>query len=699
MIFRTKLTSLATLTLFAAASLPAAAFPLMGKKKPTDQQEVRKLTPAQSALVDKAIAREKVVIENLKKRTPLVETYIQNMRPDPVMGATVDSDTHFLGRVDFGRVINDKSYSEEKRGPNGSVGGKESTMSRFKNSLGYITHLSTSLHLTYHESGFVQMLLVDSNSFTRQMYTFSYLRAEFLGSIPTAIFDVQPAKKGSTGRFAGRIWVDRNSGNIVRFNGSFSGGQSDITEYYHFDSWRSNVQEGLWLPNAFYVEETDPKSAAHVLKFKAINYIWGYSLKVPTGDATEADASFGTDAQTTGTAEDLSPLAAGRKWVEQAEDNVIDRLFTAGLIDAPSDYDKVLSGMANNILAYNKIPIDRPLKVRTLMTEPLESLAIGNTILLSKSLIDTTGIYAADGTNTPQIGDTYALLAYQVAHVILGHHIDTKYAFSDRLLFPSESAFQRLPMYHTDKDDEEAAKKAMELLSAPDLASGEPYFSLYLQQLAVRAKGLKALNEPQIGDGLLKPDGTFWMQAIISKGPKLNPADLTQQAALPLGSFLKFDSWTDQVIALNITAITPLLSPRDKYPFEILPIYYKLSEYKAPAPPAPPADAAPATPAPAADATPAAAAAPPPDGTAAPATTAAPADATAAPAAAPADATAAPAAAPADATAPAAAPADAATAPATAPTDAAAPATATPPPADATAPAAPTTGTSNPPQQ
>jgi hypothetical protein len=625
MINRTKLISLATLTLFAAASIPAAAFPLLGKKKKnTDQQEIRKLTPAQSALVDKAVEREKVVIEDLKKRTPLVETYIQNMRPDPVMGATVDSDTHFLGRVDFGRVIGDKAYGEEKRGTNGSVGGKEGVMSRFKNSLAYITHLSGSLHLTYHQSGFVQMLLVDSNSFNRQMYNFSYLRSEFLGSIPTAIFDVQPNRKGATGRFAGRIWVNRNDGNIVRFNGSFSGGQGDITEYYHFDSWRTNVQEGLWLPNSVYIEETDPRSPAHVLKFKAINYIWGYSLKVPLGDATEADATFGADAQTTSTAEDLSPLAAGRKWVEQAEDNVIDRLFTAGLIDAPSDYDKTLSAMANNILAYNKIPIDRPLKVRTLLTEPLESLAIGNTILLSKSLIDTTGIYAADGTNTPQLGDTYALLAYQVAHVILGHHIDTKYAFSDRLLFPSESAFQRLPMYHTDKDDEEAAKKAMELLSAPDLASGQQYFSLYLQQLAVRAKGLRALNEPQIGDGLLKPDGSLWMQAILSKGPKLNPADLTQQAALPLGSYLKFDPWTDQVIALNITAITPLLSPRDKYPFEILPLYYKLSEYKAPTPPAPTADAAAAT--------------APGNGTAAPAAAPGPAD-TAAPTTAPPTAT------------------------------------------------------------
>ncbi len=718
MTLRMKFTAAAvTVTLLTMSAMPASAFPLLGKKKSTGQQEVRKLTPAQSALVDKAIAREKVVIETLKKRTPLVETYIQNMKPDPVMRATVDSDTHFLGRVDFGRIINDKSYAGEKRGPNGSVGAKEGVMSRFKDSLGYITHLSASLHLTYHESGFVQMLLVDSTSFNRQTYTFSYVRATFLGTVPTLLFDVQPTKKGTVGRFAGRIWVDRNSGNIVRFDGSFSGGQSDISEYFHFDSWRTNVQEGLWLPNSFYVEETDPKSPDHTLRFKAINYIWGYSLKVPTADESEAHASLEGTENPTGTNEDLSPLAAQREWVEQAEENVIERLYTAGLIDAPSDFDKTLAQLANAILYYNKIPIDPkyPIKVRTLLTTPLESLAIGNTILLSKSLIDTTGIYDANNTSAPQFGDLYALLSYQVAHIILGHHIDTKYAFNDRLMFPSESSFQRLPMYHTDKDDEAAAKKAVELLNAPELKNPAQYFSLYLQQLAAREKGLKALNEPQIGDGLIKPDGTFWLGALIAKGPKFNPADLTQTGALPLGNFLKIDPWTDQTVPLNITAITPLFNAGDRYPFEITPIYLNLSEYKAPAPPADapaaPAAAAPAAAAPA-DATPA----PPADGVAAPATTpaaaAAPADGTTAPAAAPADttttpaaapadttaapadATAAPAAAPADATPAAAAPADSTATPAAAPADAT-PAAATPAPADGTAPA---TGTSNPPQ-
>ncbi|QMV18053.1 hypothetical protein GOB94_04630 [Granulicella sp. 5B5] len=588
--FTTKLTASIAAALSLVLCLPASAFPI-GKKKQT-QQEVRKLTPAQSALIDKAVAREALVVKTLKERTPIVETYIQNMRPDPVMGQTPDADLHFLGRVNFSKVINDTSYARGDR-----TDSKKGSF--FKHSLGYIAGLSAALHLTYHESGFVQMLLVDSSNFNRSTYTFSYLRNDFLGTVPTMVFDVQPTKHNAYGRFAGRIWIERNGGNIVRFNGDFDGGTAN-RQFFHFDSWRTNVQEGLWMPTSVYVEETDPKSATHSLEFKAINYIWGYSLKTPAQDSDEASLQVEGAVDESAQASDVSPLGAEREWIQQAEDNVIDRLFTAGLIDAPSDFDKTLAALANNILAYNNIPVSRPLKVRILLTEPLESIAVGNTILLSKSLIDTTAIQTTDGAQ--QMGNLNALLAFQVAHIILGHHIDTKYAFSDRLLFPSESAFQKLPMHHTEADNEAAAKKAMELLSVKDLADGQQYFGLYLQQLQARLKGLKALTDPQIGDSLLKPDGTFWMQAIVSKGPKLNDTDLKQQAAMPLGAFLRFDPWTDQVIQMH-SAYEPLLSARDKLPFEVTPVYLKLSYWQ------PPAAAAPAAP-PAASSTGAPAAAP-----------------------------------------------------------------------------------------
>ena len=54
---------------------------LYAKKTPKFEQ-TRTLTPEQSALAQKAIDREKVLIKEIQDRTPLVETYIQDTRPD-----------------------------------------------------------------------------------------------------------------------------------------------------------------------------------------------------------------------------------------------------------------------------------------------------------------------------------------------------------------------------------------------------------------------------------------------------------------------------------------------------------------------------------------------------------------------------------------------------------------------------------------
>jgi len=613
MISRARSTAGATiLTLLLAATIPASAgAAIFGKKKvEQDTMPGRKLTPAQNALIDKAVLREKEVVKTVKERAPLVETYIQNMKPDAALIQIPESDEHHLARVDFAKVINDDAYKENK----GNFEAKKSKLSFFKDSLGALGGISSSLRLTFHESGFVQMILMDSNAFDRQHYTFTFIRNDFLGNIPTAVFDVQPISgKREYGRFFGRIWVETREGNVVRFNGDFAGSISTMKEFYHFDSWRTNVQPGLWLPNSFYVEESDPRSTTSTLKFKAINYVWGYVLKVPSGNAENTSLDVVNAQDVSNDAPDLSPLGAQREWVQQAEDNVIERLFQAGLLDAPSDFDKTLEALANNILVYNNIQTSRPIRVRTLLTEPLESLAVGNTIIVSKSLIDTTSIMSTDGAQ--QMGNLNAILAFQLAHIILDHRLDTKYAFSDRLLFPSTSVFQRIPMHHTDKDNEEAAKKAMDLLSAKELAGGQQYFGLYLQQLQQRLKALPALNTPMIGDALIKSDKdpTFWMAAMVPKGIKLDVKDLKQMAAMPLASFLRFDPWTDQVIQIH-PSFEPIINERDKMPFEVEPVYLKLTYFAPPAPPAAapatapaaaPAASAPATPAPADAAAPA----------------------------------------------------------------------------------------------
>jgi hypothetical protein len=636
MVVRKNIVAGLALGFLGATCIPGhAQFGLFKKKPPVVQG--KKLTPGQSALIDKAIVREKVVVKVVKERAPLVETYIQMMKPDPVMRQIPESDLHFLSRVSFAHIIGDTPY---EAGP--KAGDKPSAMGRFKESLGRLGELSGVLHLQFQENGFIQMLLMDSNNFDKQHYNFYFVRNDFLGNTPTAVFDVTPATgKSDRARFFGRIWVETKEGNVVRFNGDFAGSEKEYSEFYHFDSWRTNIQPNLWLPTSFYVEESDPKSQTSTLKFKAINHVWGYVLKVPAAPTTETSMEIPGAVDQSNDATDASPLEAQRAFNKQAEDNVIERLFQAGLLDAPSEFDKTLEALANNILAYNNIAVSSPIRVRTLLTEPLESLAVGNTIILSKSLIDTTAVVTQDGAQ--QMGNLNALLAFQLGHIIKGHKLDTKYAFQDRLLFPDNSAFKRIPMHHTDADNLEAAKEAGELLNAKELTDGQKYFGLYLQQLQQRVKALRALNEPMIGDGLVKGDNdtSFWMGSLMSKAEKLDVKDLKQQAAEPLSAFLRFDPWTDQVITLH-TRYEPLLSPSDKMPFEVSPVYLKLSYFKAPVEALPaPADttAAPATPAPV-------------DATPAPATTVPPADSNAAPPApAPVDPNAIPA--PAPATAPA----------------------------------------------
>jgi hypothetical protein len=270
--------------------------------------------------------------------------------------------------------------------------------------------------------------------------------------------------------------------------------------------------------------------------------------------------------------QDVGPLQASRAWVTQAENNVIDRLVEAGLVAPlnPGGYeDKVLNQILVNLIVPNNLAFTDQVHARVLLTDTVEATTVGNTILISKGLIDSL-------PNEPAIA---SVVAMELAHVALGHHIDTRYAFNDRLLFPDESTFQKINMYHSDHDNEEAAKKAMEYLQNSMYKDQLPSAALYYEQLADRGKVLKALNTPKLGDSLLRADGTPWMLDLSKMAPKLDWDDLTQTAALPLGSWIKTDPWDDKVHMLNAKRYAPM-NPRDKMPFEVTPIVYKLQRYE-----------------------------------------------------------------------------------------------------------------------
>jgi hypothetical protein len=556
------------------------------KKQPKYEQS-HPLTPEQAALVDRAIAREKVLIKEIQQRTPLVETYIQDTKPDVKLYEVPVDDQYMLSRVDFGKGFFDKSYEPRSSAQHGKW---------FKGSLASITGLTKALGLdrsfTYNPTGFMEMMFIDPSGFDRQHYEFSYVRREFLGTVRAWVFDVHPktSVKGM-GRFYGRIWVEDQDGNIVRFNGTYTGPSSEDSSahYFHFDSWRMNVQPDIWLPVAIYVEESQRVEGSKTMGLKAQTHLWGYSLKLPTRDSENVSVKVDDAVDQSEDSQDVGPLQASRMWITQAENNVIDRLVEAGLV-APLSQDgyeeKVLGQIVINLIVPNNLAFTDQIHCRVLLTDTVEATTVGNTILVSKGLIDSL-------PSEPAIA---SVLAMELAHIALGHHIDTRYAFNDRLLFPDESTFQRIDMYHSDVDNVTAAKKAMEYLQASMYKDQLPQAGLFYEQLADRGKELKALNTPKLGDSLLKADGTPWMADLEHMAPKINWDDLAQTPALPLGSWLKTDPWDDKVHMLNAKRYAPM-NARDKMPFEVTPIFYKLQRYdvaSAEPAPAPPANGAPA---------------------------------------------------------------------------------------------------------
>jgi hypothetical protein len=584
------------------------------KTKQPKYQPAQPLTAEQAALVEKAIGQEKLLIKNIRERTPLVETYIQNTRPDVKLYQVPVSDEYMLSRIDFGKVFFDKSYEPRTAAKHGF----------FKGSLASVTGLSKALgldrHFTYNPLGFTEMMFLDPSGFDSQHYVFSFVRREFLGSVRTWVYDVHPAAKVTgAGRFYGRIWIEDQDGNIVRFNGTFTHPDAEDSSkfYFHFDSWRMNVQPDLWLPVAVYVEETeriegDKKSVG----LKAQTHFWGYSLKLPTRESENVSVKVDDAVDKSDDTQDVGPLQASRAWVTQAENNVIDRLVEAGLVAPPNagGYETtVLDQIVVNLAVPNNLAFTDPVHCRVLLATTIETTTVGNTILISKGLIDTL----------PNEEAIASVVAMELAHIVMGHHIDTRYAFNDRLLFPDESTFQRIDMYHSEHDNTEASKRAEEYLEASMYKDKLPTAGLFWAQLADRGKVLKALNTPKLGDSLLRADGTPWMGDLAHSAPKLDWDDLTQTAALPLGSWLKTDPWDDKVHMLNAKRYAPM-NPRDKMPLEVTPIFHKLQRYDASklapaaAPPAPtPRESAPQATAPQAGDQPASEGATPPSPSAA----------------------------------------------------------------------------------
>ena len=538
------------------ASAPQNPQPASAPQPPPTQpaaQQAQAAPVTMDQVVNRVIEREQALIKYLTTRTPVVETYLQDLTQDPQLGPVPKDDRYFLGRMDLSDSIDRSDYLKEK----------DEGMARHL--LGGFTK---TFKFQYQPLGFSWMIYADRNNFDREHYEFHYVRREFLGDVRCLVFDVTPKKNAGHGRFLGRLWVEDQDFNIVRLNGTFTH-PSRNTYYFHMDSWRLNLIPGYWIPTYIYSEEGNfTAGAKNRIAFKAQTRMWGYNLK--TGSVNDELTSIRVDSvkDESPTAQDASPLAAERLWQQQAEDNVLERLERAGLLAPDGDLDKVLQTVVNNLEITNNIELPRPARTRVLITSPLETFSVGNTIVISRGLIDVL----------PDEASLAMVLSHELAHIVLGHNLGSQYAFNDRMLFNDESTYNNLGFKHIPEEEAAADKKAVELLKNSPYGQKLDSAGLFIKMLQLRAPNLGGLLQAHLGNNMAD-NGTVTRMALLgTTGPALDWNKLDQIPALPLGGRVKLNAWDNRVEMIKAQPVA-ITSARDKMPFEVTPFFPRLTRY------------------------------------------------------------------------------------------------------------------------
>ena len=449
-------------------------------------------------LIDRIVSNEQELMQRLREFNPVLETYLQEVERGADPASEQASDHYLIGKLKLDEGVSHSGFLASPGFRNNGT-------------------------VVFFPDGFAQMVIMDAYEFNRETYSFDYMRREFLGEVRTLVFDVGPKKEDTVGKFVGRIWVEDRDYRIVRFNGTYTFSR-ESSLFFHFDSWRINVAPGTWMPAFVYIEDANLSGGgATKVRFRGQTRIWGYQtprsgkLQELTDILIEADNPVDDRSES----KHITPIESHRFWQRQAEANVLDRLESSGLLAPPGEVDQVLNTVVNNLIVTNDISLD--VNCRVLLTTPLETFSIGQAIVISRGLIDVL----------PDEASLAMVLSDELAHIVLGHQTDTRYAFSDQTMFEDEEILNQLRLSRSEEEIEAAGEKALEILKNSPYADKLANAGLLLKALASRAAYLPNLIEANLGNKLASGDTLLRLSGLATDAPELKEDEIEQIAALP----------------------------------------------------------------------------------------------------------------------------------------------------------------------
>ena len=496
--------------------------------------------------IDQAILQEHRLIGLMRNFRPVTETYVQEQKRDPSAGMVPNGDHYFLSRLDLTKGESALSFDQP-----------EAPQRRF---LSWVRKRAPE---RFAAAGFVQALFPDLEHFDRADYTFDYVRFENLGEVRCVVVNVKPRENTKNRGFMGRIWFEDQNASIVRFTGAYTA-EPFAKRAFHFDSWRVNTLDVRWMPAYVYTEEWNPEPTVHELWFKAQTRVWGYDL-ANAGDHREfskrlTDAPGLVDPKRREASQSLNPAYTIGGSTYTPDDELVERLQVAGLMAPDGDVDRILETVVNNILLTNNLEIPA-IRCRVLLTTPLESFVVGRTIIVSRGLLDVL----------PDEATLAAVLAHELAHIVLHQSDRGEYLSKWELPFSDLSIFSHLDFHFEAGQEAEADKKGLELFANSPYKNQMANAGLFLAVLEARSAQMPNLLHGRFSNDF-GSSHLVGMQGLAKSGQPLQTNRLDQVGALPLGSRIGVNPWSDQIAMLKSKPVQ-LESTAEKLPFEVTPFY------------------------------------------------------------------------------------------------------------------------------
>jgi hypothetical protein len=451
-------------------------------------------------------------MRRLRIYSPIVETYIQSLWPDVHAQMPLD-DVYFLSKVNISR--NFFAGDDEKA----MLFGRSKASRRILDDNGQKQELNPA--------GFIHMLFIDPYDFDSETYRLTYLHPATLGGIDCLVFTVSPINTNAPGKFNGTVWVERKGFKIVRVQGTFQVERLKLGQrlsplrrsagfFIRFDCWRQMIAAGLWAPAYVNIDDSVPWKAiggdgTTDVHYRGHIFVWGYSYM----GSFQSRHPLQTDAS-----EDYDQVVAG--------------LERDGLVSPPGEVEQSLNEIIEEIAAYNHLNLPL-IRCRVLLTTPVEMFHSGNTILVSRGLLDMV----------PDKSTLAVLLTHELAHMLLEGPAGDPAEYTRSLFeYDGLGEFPRLvAVQHNEEGETAAAKETCNLLKdSPYLAAMNGALA-FVSQLATQSAQIPSLTRARFGAGLVEGEHSVHdLQSCSSPGQPISVVPHLQ-----LAGRYTVDAWTSKL--------------------------------------------------------------------------------------------------------------------------------------------------------